>query len=237
MKVIAVTPRQVGYLLAVNIAVLEAGNGLALILRHGFKQDSCFGVIPFFHFDHERNLPTFISALLFVNSAMLLGLVAAAHASRRSSSWRWRLLAIVFVFLAVDEFSSIHEEIGEIMRSRFAIPAGPLYFAWMLPYFTLLSVLLIVTGKLLKSVPPDIAKLLVTAGILFVAGAIGVEMIGGDWYSKAGDQSWVYGVMTTVEESLELLGLSLFIFALCCYLVNLEGSALLGLTDERSART
>ena len=162
---------------------------------------------------------------------MLLGLVAAAHASRRHSSWRWRLLAIVFALLAVDEFTSIHEEIGEILRGRFAIPEGPLHFAWVVPYFALLCVLLVATGKLLQSVPPNIAKQFVAAGIMFVAGAMGVEMIGSDWYSRAGDQSWIYGVMTTVEESLELIGLSLFILTLSCYLVDLEGNALLGLTD------
>lgn len=62
------------------------------------------------------------------------------------------------------------------------------------------------------------------AGTIYILGAVGFEMIGGVviHYFKANSQPffWAY----TIEESLEMLGIILFIYALLNYLFDDGGS-------------
>jgi hypothetical protein len=55
------------------------------------------------------------------------------------------------------------------------------------------------------------------AAILYIGGAIGVELIGGRYAELHGEENWTYSMITTVEESLEMAGLIVFIWALLEY--------------------
>jgi hypothetical protein len=52
---------------------------------------------------------------------------------------------------------------------------------------------------------------MIVAGCVYVAGALGMELVGGAWAAKHGQDNLVYSLLTTVEEGLELTGLVLFI--------------------------
>jgi hypothetical protein len=55
------------------------------------------------------------------------------------------------------------------------------------------------------------------AGAGYVGGALGMEMIGGAYASAYGYDAY-YPVLTIVEETLEMLGILLFLHALLCYM-------------------
>ena len=55
------------------------------------------------------------------------------------------------------------------------------------------------------------------AATLFIGGAIGVELVGGRHVELHGRQNWTYSMIVTVEESLEMAGLIVFIWALLDY--------------------
>jgi hypothetical protein len=56
------------------------------------------------------------------------------------------------------------------------------------------------------------------SGATYVLGAIGFEMIGGSMYINSKDMSLPYMLVMTVEETLEMTGIILFIFTLLLYL-------------------
>ncbi len=56
------------------------------------------------------------------------------------------------------------------------------------------------------------------SGATYVLGAIGFEMIGGSLYINSKDMSLPYMLVMTVEETLEMSGIILFIFTLLLYL-------------------
>ena len=75
----------------------------------------------------------------------------------------------------------------------------------------------------LRSLPKKTAILIFLAGTIYVAGALGLELIGGAMVDKAERFSpmyefgLVYEVVAATEELLELIGIATFIFALSDY--------------------
>jgi hypothetical protein len=61
------------------------------------------------------------------------------------------------------------------------------------------------------------------SGFVYVLGAIGFEMVGG-WYFEAHNDKpdLVYELITMVEESLEMIGLVTFIYALMVYITEIQ---------------
>ena len=57
-----------------------------------------------------------------------------------------------------------------------------------------------------------------SAAVVYVAGALGVEALGGMYAETHGQRNLVYGLITTVEETLEMAGMSIAAFALLEYL-------------------
>jgi hypothetical protein len=55
------------------------------------------------------------------------------------------------------------------------------------------------------------------AATFYIGGAIGVELIGSRHAELHGYENWAYSMIATLEESLEMAGLIVFIWALLKY--------------------
>lgn len=175
-------------------------------------------VVALFNLDGERNVPAVFSTLLLLSCACLLALIA--HASRRKGAGYlyWLGLALIFVYLACDEFFELHE--GLVVPVRSALHAsGLLYFAWVIPYAAALAVLALVYLKFVFRLPIRTRRLFILAGLIYVAGALGMELLGGQYYEKVQRIDAVYSLFfVTIEELLEMTGLVIFIHALLSYI-------------------
>jgi hypothetical protein len=58
----------------------------------------------------------------------------------------------------------------------------------------------------------------VLSASLFIAGAIGFELIGGGYGDRHGFENMTYAMIVTLEESLEMAGVIVFIHALISYI-------------------
>jgi hypothetical protein len=56
-------------------------------------------------------------------------------------------------------------------------------------------------------------RLFVLSGMIFVAGAIGLEMLNGDLHSEGKADTLRYSLQSGMEEFCELIGASLFLYA------------------------
>jgi hypothetical protein len=65
---------------------------------------------------------------------------------------------------------------------------------------------------------PEIALILTRAAAIYLAGAIGVEMLSGLQADLYGEANMGYALITTAEELLEMLGIVVLITALLNYL-------------------
>lgn len=201
------------------IFLLMSANILGIVSKFYFDHDYVYGLIGLFDFDTEKNIPTFYSAIALLIASILLSLIAMANKKVKSSYIQWLGLSLIFLFLSIDEISSIHESL--ISTTRYALnTSGLLYYAWVIPYGTALGVFIIVYSKFLLKLPKNIMILFLISGITFVTGAIGFEMFGGRHVELYGKNNIIYAFYYSIEESLEMFGIAIFIYTLLTYITN-----------------
>lgn len=171
-----------------------------------------------FKLDAEQNFPTYFSAVILLVAAALLALVAALKRRRSDPfSVHWTGLSAVFLYMSMDELIGLHEIAGSKIAA-FATTGGAFYYTSTI--FTLAMVVLVGLTflRFLLHLPRGTTKLFVAAGGLYVLGALGMEMIGGMVDESFGTTGSLYLAITTLEETCEMAGVVLFIYALLHYL-------------------
>ena len=220
---IEVNPRDVFTKLLYLVSILLFLNILTIISKYHFGHDVVYGLIPLFDFGQEKNIPTLYSSLALFTSSMLLSIIALCHKKNKSSYFYWLGLAVIFLFLSIDETASIHEKLIDPVRETLNT-SGLLYFAWVIPYGIALIIFVLVYANFLIKLPNNIMILFIISGVTFISGAIGFELFGGRHYELYGNKNTVYSLFLTCEESLEMLGIVIFIYTLLTYIVNQFGS-------------
>jgi len=175
-------------------------------------------LIPIFDINREQNIPSLYSwsALLF--SAMLLAVIAQVKkiVGDRYVT-HWRALAIIFVFLSLDEAMSLHEKFVEPLRDRFNT-GGIFYYAWVIPASILVVVFCLTFSRFLLALPAKTKRLFLIAGTVYVAGALGLEMVAGVYDNIYGMDNIVIAALTSIEEFMEMSAIAIFIYALLTYM-------------------
>ena len=221
---ISLTPGSVTQFLLRVVVCLLVLSCLSMIVVYFFPDSrSAYYFAKAFNVDHERNIPTLYSFLALLFSALLLGVIA--HAKNLDSDPyknHWKILSFIFLWLSLDEVGQLHEKLMIPMRSLLNA-TGFLYFTWVVPIGFLVVIFLFCYRKFLLHLPVATKKMFVAAAALYIGGAIGVEMLGGYVASTTGQENVSYVIVTTLEESLEMLGIVVFIHALISYIKTYLG--------------
>lgn len=176
-----------------------------------------------FSLSSERSPPAFFSFLLLLICGVWLGVIALHECQAGSRWWRhWAFLAMMFVLMSYDEAAELHEKLIEPLRELLGT-GGFFYYAWVIPAIIVVAIIFVVYLPFLYHLPPVFAGLFLLSGAIYVGGAIGVEMISGNYIEEYG-RDLTYRLITTVEESFEMLGAWLFIYSLMKYLTRQAGS-------------
>ena len=210
---------------------LGVGSELALNV---YNIRDTYELILMTNLSYEGNLPTWYSSLLLWSCALVLFVIA--HLTARSEAryaWHWRTLGIIFVYISLDEAVMIHETINSPLREALALD-GIFYFAWVVPFACLVVVLLLAYLRFLLNLPRLFRVSFVLAGAVYVGGALGTELPISAWYAAHGGDNLVYGLLNLGQESLEMLGASIFLSALLGYLSATFGTLTIQFRDVRS---
>ncbi len=219
-----IDPAQVARTLAVLVALLVLASlvGQALRLEGGYEYAG--GFVPKFHLDAENNVPTFFSALLLVAAAALLGVVAAIkRKASRPYAGHWGILAFLFLFLAFDEASAIHEALIMPLRTIFK-SGGIFHYAWVIAAIPLVILFVVAFAKFFFHLPKRSRLHLGLAVGIYIGGALGLELLGGAYAARFGLDNWGYVLLTTIEEALEMTGVVILIYGLLDFLKNQVGN-------------
>lgn len=201
------------------ILCLLSANILGIISKFYFDHDVVYGLVPLFDFNEEKNIPTLYSSIALIVASILLWSIALTHKSLKSPYIMWLGLSLIFLFLSIDEISSIHERFEEPTKNVFKT-SGFLFYAWIIPYGIALVAFIIIYSKFLFKLPKNTMILFLVSGTTFVSGAIGLEMIGGRQADLYGTDTILFSFYYTCEESLEMIGIAIFIYTLLSYMVN-----------------
>ena len=110
----------------------------------------------------------------------------------------------------------IHEKFNFI--GQFVKAEGLLYYPWVIAGIVFVIIFLLVFYRLIQSLQKTTRNLFMLAGTLYVGGAIGIEMLGAYYTEIYGKESFIYSLVSTLEEFLEMFGIIIFIYALLAYI-------------------
>ncbi|MGE5927321.1 MAG: hypothetical protein ACM357_08200 [Gemmatimonadota bacterium] len=231
MVTVHLTPARVTVVLLAIIAALVTIHGLSLFGYFEQGRDHQLGLFRLFNLNEEGNVPTWFAATTLLLSAGLFAIIwRTARATGERYARHWGFLALVFLFIAIDEAASIHELLILPLRELLSAE-GALYFAWVVPYGIAVVCFALVYAPFLLAIPRRTALGLMAAGLVFVSGALGMEMASPWVYDWTGEVTLPMFVMLLVEETLEMLGVAILVHALLDFLARRDARVELRFTE------
>jgi hypothetical protein len=231
---VAIVPERVALVLALIIALLTASSVAGQLAKYLLGHDQVLGLVPLFYVAEEQNVPTWYSSVSLFACAALLALIGAAEGARGFRR-HWYALALIFVYLSLDEAAQLHERLVEPTRALLGLHGALAQVAWLV--WAMLFVLVLGLGliRFLAHLPQRSRRAFVLAGVTFLVGAVGLELVGGWQSSRAGYENPTWAMLASAEELLEMTGIAIFLYALLAYLARQHGTIMLTFGRTRAA--
>ena len=182
--------------------------------------DYIFGIRPLFDLNKEKNVPALFSASAILISALTLFVLHRRYrlADREGATF-FLIIGCVFLYLACDEAFSFHELLTPITNQQMNVGGAFFKFSWIAPALLFSLVVFLFSLKFLWRTDPDMRKFLVLSGAVFITGAVGLEAAMG-FYIESVTGPWtlwqntVAFILSACEETMEMLGIALFLYGL-----------------------
>lgn len=173
-----------------------------------------------FYFDYEESVPTYFSSIILLLSAILLAIIFKVKFKLSDPfSTNWMMLSILFAILSIDEIAGFHEIIIDPLNNLLHF-SGYLRFSWVIPALIFVFIFTLSYLKFLNSFSSKYRNGFILSGFIYVLGAIGIEMISAKLFINdvVSANDLIYNLVITLEESLEMLGVMIFITVLLSYI-------------------
>lgn len=178
-----------------------------------------WGLTQKFNFDSADSLPNFFQTVTMLLSTHWLWLITKVKQTNSDAYVNyWRMLTVTFFLLALDEATNFHTMTAKPFREMLQA-SHFLYFTWVVWGMAFALLFVAAYYKFLRALPALMRNQLLFAGAIFLCGAVGLEMVGGQLQTVYGAGSSAVAVGIIVEEVLEMSGVWLFNYALLNYLL------------------
>ena len=172
----------------------------------------------------EPSIPNWYSSTALFCSGILLAVIAIGKWQAKDRfSKHWTFMALLFPVLSIDEGVRLHEMIHTVMI-KVVETSGIFYFPSVIPMSLFVAVFGLVYIPFLRHIDRRTAILFVLAGGVYVFGTIGMDMVGGLILENYGEASIQHTFTQLIEESCEMLGIVIFLYALLDYIRRSIGS-------------
>ena len=173
-----------------------------------------------FDVNSESNIPTYYNTFILVTIAVLAFVIAfAKRAQKDRYRNEWFFMAIVFLYMSIDEATVIHEKFSILLKSMPNV-GGLFAYKWVIGGIFVVLVLGLLFLRFFLHLDNRDRILFFLSSAIYLTGALGSEMFSGRYQAMYGTKNFTYSTMTTFEESLEWFGITLMIFTLLKYMEN-----------------
>ena len=212
-----ISPKRIARILILISLGLAIASLTGQFYIYFFGYEKLLGLVNFFNVDSENNLPTLYSALLLLLSSVLLSLIALTKQENSNRyTLHWQGLSIIFLYLSFDEWLQIHEKFNSRLNTLIESASNK---NWDVLNLIFISVFVLIYLNFFFKLPAKIKRLFVVACTLFVIGAFVIEVIGVHYFPNIYHQRiFLAEVISTIEEGLEMIGITIFIYALLTYM-------------------
>lgn len=170
-----------------------------------------------FALHQEQTVPTLYSSLALFFCSVLFWVIAQHKAQLKDKyTTSWKALSVIFTYLALDELLSLHESFSKPLHQLGV--NGILYNAWVIPGVIVVGIFCFIFYRFFKHLPRYMQRLILLSMSTFIGGAICVEVVGGYYEYLNGRQNLGFALLTTIEESMEMVGVIIMIHALLLYI-------------------
>lgn len=158
-------------------------------------------LLPKLSLSYEANLPTWFSSSLLLACAVAAWVIPGRH---------WKFIAGLAAYMSLDEAAELHENLGGHFSSV-------IYFDWVIPAAVIVGALVIAFIPFIRALHPRTRMRLITAGAIYVGGALAMELPLGWWTAHHGMDTFGYALIDWVEETMEMIGSTLAFAALLAH--------------------
>ncbi len=172
-----------GRIIKIHVAlifILLCANALGIVFNLFLDHDYVYGLVPLFDFNSEKNIPTLFSSIILIICSALLYLMIMNNKKTKLSYIPWLGLALIFLFLSIDEINSIHERFASPTRETFEA-SGFLCCAWVIPYGAALIVFIVSYAKFLFDLPKNIIFFFLASGLHLLLVQLGSSCLAVPW--------------------------------------------------------
>lgn len=163
-----------------------------------------------FDVDEENNIPTWYSSAALLLTSFVLALQTAGSRRRADGlSVYWAGLTAGFLLLSLDEMAGLHETLNTITEA-----------SWAWYALAPVGLLLLLYLRFLTRLPRRTALGFLTGGLLFVGGAVGVELYTEPYAEFDALDTLAYNLWTPIEEGMEMFGVIVFLQYLSSYMAQ-----------------
>ena len=220
---IAINPRRVAQILLLVVFTLVLLSVAGQCYKYFIGQNPLLlKLVAKVDLDGEENcLPTWYQVCALFSCFIVLGGIALAKRAEADRWWRyWGFLALTFLYLSLDESVSLHEQLNGLSHW---VKTSAINDVWILPVLLAAGVMGVSYLKFLWHLPLRSRALFVVAGCVYVFGAAGMEVISGHYLNAhratlVNGEDFFYKMLDTLEETLEMLGIVIFLYAQLDYL-------------------
>jgi hypothetical protein len=199
-------------------ACLIAGDIALVVFYVAYTQAGAFHwfVHGMFNLDGEANVPAWYTSAQLLLAAVPFLLTSLSSASAEAAPrWLLALGGAGLLFLSADEMVGFHEAVTALLRPVSFMPrfSGG-HGMWVPVYLAVIALVALVTTRpcaRVRRAEPRGSAILAAGALVFVTGAVGVEILSYGEVRADGPASRIYMLFVAVEEGLELLGASLML--------------------------
>ena len=219
--------RNLTTILSTITGILITAHLLSFIIRELTRESilrnsEIWRLYRYFNVASELNLPAFYSSFILGLAGYILCIIALKKFRQSANfSFQWFCLSIIFFYLAIDELLALHEGLGG-MAIRFLGEENLIFQDWAYAGIVLVVLFILLFWSFFNHLPSGHKLRFFTSAALYIGGALGVEIIGSIYVMRNGIQDIPYFLFTTVEETLEMVGVIYFINTLMIYLEEIR---------------